>query len=967
MSIQDPDPLDTNRTIRPKTDQAELPDGIHSIGDALTQRQRKRFKAGDVLAGRYKILSELGQGGMGLVYRCLDEVGGIEVAVKMLPPEVSRDTGEMEEIRENFQIVEKLHHPNIVAVKTLERDAQSGEYLLVMEFAQGINLRQWRKKGEGGKRTTEETLPVLTQVAAALDFAHSRKIVHRDIKPSNIMVGPDGTVKVLDFGLAAQIHTSFSRVSQVKYGTSGTGPYMAPEQWEGDAQDARTDQYALAATTYELLAGRCPFESADATVLRQAVLHSEPKAIPGVPAFAMGALRRALAKTREERFETCADFVEALGGKAGPRNTRKDTKQSKAKMVGVLWLVMGLAAILALGWWGWTTWQTKEEHRAKQSQMAEEQRAKADDLARQAEAALVRGDLDAAGKAVAELEGLDPSRAKQLQGETEGKAKERDALRAYGDARQMHDDELPAWSKDDEGLADLIQQFKSGWNSAEAAREGKNWGLAFSEYQRLLQTGRDIKGRQKTRDDARTARSETTRRKEQANTAGAPSLAADYWSKAEETVGKAEKDYGGGDFAAARPAFAEASRQYGLAEERAGLVKAYTKAKEGWAGALARIADQGLLEQYAAITWSEAKKLAAMGEAGSNDPVEGRKVYEQALAKLAAAVSEAEEKSVPMLKVTATADGKEVAATVSDGKNTWSTRATLKLVKNQSYTFRVSYAGSGQAKRWKVVDDSRTADWVGTREWKVTLEEETYPTLDTPWQNSMGMKFVPVTGTEVLFSIWETRVKDYQAYVTAKGIQWQKPDFEQGPDHPAVNVSWNDANAFCEWLTEKERKAGLIGPDQAYRLPKDWEWSVAVGLNESKGGTPKDKAEKVSDVYPWSGGRGTWPPAKGAGNYCGQETQGDSGSMIPGYSDGFRMTAPVGSFAENAHGLFDLGGNVCEWCNDYYDGQSGNRVLRGGSWSLDGSRYLLSSSRILFHPEGRLDRVGFRVVLGSAR
>ncbi|MFH0909551.1 MAG: protein kinase [bacterium] len=168
---------------------ADLPDGIHSIGDVLTQRQRKRFRAGDVLAGRYKILGELGQGGMGLVFRCLDEVGGIEVAVKMLPPEVSRDTGEMEEVRENFQLVAKLAHPNIATVRTLERDPATGEYLLVMDSAEGASLRKWRKEGAGGRRTLEEILPVLEHVASALDYAHGRKVVHRDIKPSNISCG----------------------------------------------------------------------------------------------------------------------------------------------------------------------------------------------------------------------------------------------------------------------------------------------------------------------------------------------------------------------------------------------------------------------------------------------------------------------------------------------------------------------------------------------------------------------------------------------------------------------------------------------------------------------------------------------------------------------------------------------------------------------------------------------------------
>jgi hypothetical protein len=119
------------------SDNMDEKEGIQSIGDLLTQRQRKRFQTGDTLLGRYRILGELGQGGMGLVFRCLDEVGGIEVAVKMLPPEVSHDSGEMEDVRENFRLVSSLVHQNICAVRTLEKDPATGEYFLVMELAQG--------------------------------------------------------------------------------------------------------------------------------------------------------------------------------------------------------------------------------------------------------------------------------------------------------------------------------------------------------------------------------------------------------------------------------------------------------------------------------------------------------------------------------------------------------------------------------------------------------------------------------------------------------------------------------------------------------------------------------------------------------------------------------------------------------------------------------------------------------------
>jgi hypothetical protein len=219
--------------------------------------------------------------------------------------------------------------------------------------------------------------------------------------------------------------------------------------------------------------------------------------------------------------------------------------------------------------------------------------------------------------------------------------------------------------------------------------------------------------------------------------------------------------------------------------------------------------------------------------------------------------------------------------------------------------------------------------------------------------NSLGMEFVPVPGTDVLFCKWETRVQDFEAFVKATGTSWSKPDFEQGPSHPAVNVSWDETKAFCKWLTDKERATGQLGPMQYYTLPQDWEWSVAVGLSEARTGTPKDKDGKAAG-HPWGA---QFPPPRGAGNY--------SQSLSV---DAFEYTAPVGSFTANQHGLYDLGGNVWEWCEDFYDGISGARVLRGGSWDIYGFRCLLSSDRSGNDPFGRLGGYGFRCVLvGSSR
>jgi len=225
------------------------------------------------------------------------------------------------------------------------------------------------------------------------------------------------------------------------------------------------------------------------------------------------------------------------------------------------------------------------------------------------------------------------------------------------------------------------------------------------------------------------------------------------------------------------------------------------------------------------------------------------------------------------------------------------------------------------------------------------------PVQGRPWTNSLGMRFVPVPGAEVLFCIWETRVQDYQAFVSATGRSQEKLSSGQGPNHPAVDVSWKAAKAWCEWLTQKERREGRLGAGQSYRLPTDAEWSVAAGLPPESGSTPAEKNMKIKDVYPWGN---QWPPPAGTGNY-------DPSLNV----DSYEKAAPVSSFPANKLGLCDLSGNVWVWCEDRYDNEQEYRVLRGGSWCDRDAARLLSSFRTCLTPDSHGVNYGFRVVLAG--
>ena len=226
-------------------------------------------------------------------------------------------------------------------------------------------------------------------------------------------------------------------------------------------------------------------------------------------------------------------------------------------------------------------------------------------------------------------------------------------------------------------------------------------------------------------------------------------------------------------------------------------------------------------------------------------------------------------------------------------------------------------------------------------------------------ENSLGMRFVP-TG-DVDFCIWQTRVKDFDVFARAvnlKSSAWRGPGFKQGPDHPVVNVTWVEAVAFCKWLTDLEHKDGTLPANQFYRLPTDVEWSKAVGLPEETGKTPEARDMGVSDVYPW----GTqWPPPPSSGNYTGEETGSDV--AIKGYDDGFAWTSPVGSFPPNKLGIYDMGGNVWQWCMDAWNNDSKAKVLRGASWYNGALKLsLLSSCRVHASPDSSTDNYGFRIV-----
>ncbi|HVH57814.1 MAG TPA: serine/threonine-protein kinase, partial [Vicinamibacterales bacterium] len=239
--------------------------------------------AAGTLLGPYEVLSPLGAGGMGEVYRARDTQLKREVALKLLPTEVAADAERLQRFQREAELLGSLNHTNIAHLYGLAH--AEGIRALVMELVEGQTLAD---RIAQGPVPVNETLTVARQIAEALETAHERGIIHRDLKPANIKVTNDGVVKVLDFGLAKALDPvasgsvagspTITSPAMTRAGViMGTAAYMSPEQARGRTVDARTDIWAFGCVVFELLTGRSPFDGETITDVLGGIVHKEPE------------------------------------------------------------------------------------------------------------------------------------------------------------------------------------------------------------------------------------------------------------------------------------------------------------------------------------------------------------------------------------------------------------------------------------------------------------------------------------------------------------------------------------------------------------------------------------------------------------------------------------------------------------------------------------------------------------------
>jgi eukaryotic-like serine/threonine-protein kinase len=321
------------------------------------------LKSGTQL-GHYEIQCSLGAGGMGEVYRARDSKPKRDVALKVLPEAVASNALCMARFKREAELLAALNHSNIAAIYGLEES--SGTQALVMELVEGPTLGD---RISQGAIPLDEALPIAKQIAEAFEYAHEHGVIHRDLKPSNVKIRPDGTVKVLDFGLAKALEDdpvasgianspTMSHMATMAGIILGTAAYMSPEQAKGKAADRRVDIWSFGCVLYEMLTGKMAFSGETAAEILAAVIRAEPdwSQLDSVPPRMEDLIARCLRKDPRQRLQAFGDarigieeylanpiFDSVQANLSGP------SRDGGARLALLPWALLGLAATAPCG------------------------------------------------------------------------------------------------------------------------------------------------------------------------------------------------------------------------------------------------------------------------------------------------------------------------------------------------------------------------------------------------------------------------------------------------------------------------------------------------------------------------------------------------------------------------------------------------------------------------------------------
>ena len=533
-----------------------------------------------LLAGRYRVVRQLGQGGMGSVWLAEDtQLDNKQFAIKMLPVVLVANERAFRQLKDEALVAMRLVHPNIVQIRAFEEN--NGNPFLVMDYIEGQTLDDYIS--EKGTLTEEEVIRVLSPIAAALDYAHGKGVVHRDVKPGNVMMAKDGTPFILDFGIAREIQETMTRVTGKL--SSGTLLYMSPEQLRGQPPKAEQDVYSFAAMAYECLKGEPPFSRGQ---IEYQILNEQPERLSDDIRMS-ASIMCGLSKAPENRPDSCVKVLHSASAMrpAPPVRPQMNTQSRrpvvpaadgsvvhpKRSIAGIIisavCLVMALLTVGGIRWYREVQRQDVARKLAIEREREETRQQQAENE-RKAREEAVRKNAEAESKAREKEEAERRRKAEESRLADERKAKD-SATEIRNEAKVQKD--RVAQISDADGFKARKDSLEDVFNRAEAFYDGnsKRWAEAEALYRGYIKHSKlliSLDGERKVAVDEKKNVQASLKKAEES---GAKTYAVESWNAAVDTWNAAIAEFGRMEFAAAAKTFASALRKFdGCAEKAKG-------------------------------------------------------------------------------------------------------------------------------------------------------------------------------------------------------------------------------------------------------------------------------------------------------------------------------------------------------------------------------------------------------------